>query len=365
MNKKERFQAVRERRAPDYLPVWPLNLSQMIFGKGWLLPEITGQDWLDADKCTEAILENIEKMDYDIAIPAYIDFGFGVPTLGGVFNIPDKAGVGVSTGENQPVKSKDDWPRVQKQLADWDSKTSDPRMKSTLDVINNVSDAIGDTTPLCAIHFIGTTAAMFLLRENSAFMEDMSDDPDWVDEMCRVASEFAMDWIRAQYEAGANSVTWLVETFGTLMMSRQAHERFNLPHICAAVEMVKKEFDQGVWMHIHGDMKLPENYDYFTKLVNESGIEGIHLDEAHPADWIKENVVDKLGISACIVTENHKIVKGPEEEIKSAVQEQIFKSGDGLGLMMAPSCQILPATPNEHFKAWVDTIHVLGQYPIG
>jgi uroporphyrinogen-III decarboxylase len=342
MNNKERFQAVRERREPDYMPVWPLNLSQMIFGNGYLLPDVTGQDWLNSEKCTEAVLSNIKNIGYDLAIPAYIDFAFGVSPLGGVFNIPDKAGVGVR-----------------------DIKTADPRMKSTLEVIKNVSNAIGDTTPLSAIHFIGTTAAMFLFRENSAFMEDMNEDPEWVDEMCKVASDFAMNWIRAQYEAGANSVTWIVETFGTLMMSPKMHERFNFPHICDVVEMVKKEFNQGVWIHIHGDMKDPENYKYFTKLVTETGIEGFHLDEAHPADWIKENVVDKLGVSACIVVENHKLVSGPVEEIRDEVKNQISKIGDGLGIMMAPSCQILPATPNEHFKAWVDAVHEYGKYPIG
>ena len=309
-------------------------------------------------------MSNIKNIGYDLAIPAYIDFAFGVSPLGGVFNIPDKAGVGVSTGENQPVKTKEDWPKVQKKLASWDIKTADPRMKSTLEVIKNVSKAIGDTTPLSAIHFIGTTAAMFLFRENSAFMEDMNEDPEWVDEMCKVASDFAMNWIRAQYDAGANSVTWIVETFGTLMMSPKMHERFNFPHICEVVEMVKKEFDQGVWIHIHGDMKDPENYKYFTKLVTETGIEGFHLDEAHPADWIKENVVDKFGVSACIVTENHKLVSGPVEEIRDEVKTQISKIGDGLGIMMAPSCQILPATPNEHFKAWVDAVHEYGKYPL-
>ncbi len=364
MNKIERFQAIREHRAPDYMPVWPLNLNQMIFSKGWLLPDVMGQDWLDVDKVTEAVLENIQTMDYDLAVPAYIDFGFGVPPLGGVFNLPEKFGVNVSTGENQPVKTKDDWPKVQQKLAVWDPQTTDPRMKSTLEVISNVSQAIGDTTPLCAFHFIGTTAAISLLREPAALTEDLSEDPDWVDEMCQVASDFAMNWIRAQYEAGVNSVTWIAESFGTLMMSAKAHEHFNLPHICAAVEMVKKEFNQGVWMHIHGDMKTDENYEYLSKLVRQSGIEGIHLDEAHPTDWIKANIVDNLGISACMVVENHKIVKGPEETIQAEVKDQLAKAGDGLGLIMAPSCQILPATPNEHFKAWVDATHEYGVYPL-
>jgi hypothetical protein len=40
------------------------------------------------------------------------------------------------------------------------------------------------------------------------------------------------------------------------------------------------------------------------------------------------------------------------------------KIGDGLGTMMAPSCQVLPATPKEHFKTWVDATHEFGKYPL-
>jgi len=48
MTKKERFKAVRERRAPDFMPVWPRVMSQMLFSYGYLLPDVTGEDWYDA-----------------------------------------------------------------------------------------------------------------------------------------------------------------------------------------------------------------------------------------------------------------------------------------------------------------------------
>ncbi len=41
MTKKERFQAVQEMRAPDYMPVWPRVMSQMIYSYGLLLPDVT------------------------------------------------------------------------------------------------------------------------------------------------------------------------------------------------------------------------------------------------------------------------------------------------------------------------------------
>ncbi|MCK4985958.1 MAG: hypothetical protein KAS40_10590, partial [Desulfobacterales bacterium] len=139
MNKKERFQAVRSRQAPDYMPVWPRVMSQMIFSYGLLLPDVTGIDWYDADKVTEAVLASIEYNDYDVAIPTYIDHAFGVPPLGGEITIPDKFGIAAGPTDNKPVLSKEDWPHVRQIAKSFDHKTTDPRMAGALTVIKNVS----------------------------------------------------------------------------------------------------------------------------------------------------------------------------------------------------------------------------------
>jgi len=365
MNKKERFQAVRERRAPDCMPVWPRVMSQMVYSDGLLLPDITGEGWYDSERVTEAVLKSIKNIGYDVAIPAYADYAFGVPPLGGKIMIPKKFGIAAGTTDDQPVKTKDDWPKVQKMMAHYDVTKTDPRMKGALEVIKNVSQEVGDEMPLVPMYYVGTTAAMFLFRPNEAFLEDMYDDPEWVDEMCSLATDWAIDWIRAQYEAGANSVCFTAETLGTMMISPKMGERFNLPNICRMVETIKKEFDQPTWLHIHGNMTNPKAYEYLTKLATETGVEGFHFDEQNnPPEWIKEHVVDKFGVSACIITDGAKIVKGPPEKIGEEVKDQISKIGDGLGIMMAPSCQVLPATPNEHFKAWVDATHEYGTYPL-
>ncbi len=364
MNKKERFQAVREKRAPDYMPVWPRVMSQMIYTKGWMLPEVTGADWYDSDKITEAVLDSIKYVDYDLAIPTYCDYAFGVPPLGGKISIPTKFGVAAGTTDQQPVMTKDDWPKIQKKMASYDVRTTDPRMKGALEVIKNVSKAVGNEMPLSPMYYVGTTAAMFLFRPNEAFLEDISEDPEWVDEMCKLATDWSLDWIRAQYEAGANSVAFIAETMGTLMISPRDGERFNLPNIARVVETVKKEFNQPTWLHIHGDMKTAKAYNYLTKLAKEAGVEGFHFDENNPPEWIKEQVVDKLGVSACIITDGAKIVSGPVEKIRAEVKDWMSRIGDGLGIMMAPSCQVLPATPNENFKAWVDATHEYGRYPL-
>ncbi len=88
MNKKERLEAVFNLREPDVIPVSPHVMAQAIYGMGWNLTEITTQTELDADKVSEAFIANIRKYDYDLCFGTYIDHGYGVPTLGGVLEIP-------------------------------------------------------------------------------------------------------------------------------------------------------------------------------------------------------------------------------------------------------------------------------------
>jgi hypothetical protein len=88
------------------------------------------------------------------------------------------------------------------------------------------------------------------------------------------------------------------------------------------------------------------------------------LNTCNMSDWIKAEVIDKLGVPACIITDGAAIVKGPPERIQQLVKEHMSRIGDGKGVMMAPSCQVLPATSNEHFKAWVDATHEYGKYPL-
>jgi uroporphyrinogen-III decarboxylase len=364
MDKNERFQAVRELRAPDCMPVWPRVMSQMIFGHGWLLQEVTGVDRLDSEKVTEAVLSNIRSNGYDLAIPTYIDHAFGIPPLGGDISIPDKFGIAAGPTDEKPVRAREDWPRVKALLAAFDFGTTDPRMTGALEVIENISGEIGREMPLVPHAYVGSAAAMHLFRPNEEFFNDMHEDPEWVDEMCRAASDFAIEWICAQYRAGANSSAFLAEVTGTLMLHPKMSERFNLENIARIVERVKTEFSQGSWLHIHGDMSKPGAYEYMTRLATETGLEGLHFDETNPPRWVKENVVDKFGLSACIITDGKVILEGPVERIRDEVKRQIAQIGDGHGIMMAPSCQLLPATPNAHFKAWVDATHEFGAYPL-
>ncbi|UCH21246.1 MAG: hypothetical protein JSU83_22535 [Deltaproteobacteria bacterium] len=364
MTKKERFQAVREMREPDCMPVWPSVMAQMIYGHGLMLPDVLGPDSYDSEKATEAVLASIKNIGYDVAIPTYTDCGFGLPPVGGTFAVPTQFGVGVCGGGVKPVKTKADWPKVQKMMAHYNVRTSDVRMKGALEVIKNVSKELGDEIPLVASSNGPASTALTLFRDTQAFLVDMTEDPEWVEEMIDLATDWAIDWIRAQYEAGANSVNFSGDCIGLEMVSPDMADRFNFPYLCRMVETIKKEFNQETWIHIHGNLKTPKAYQHLIKLAIQAGVEGFHFDERHPPEWVKGQVVEKLRRPACIITHGDHIHRGPPEKIREDVKTQISRVGDGRGIMMAPSCQILPATSNENFRAWVDATHEYGKYPL-
>jgi uroporphyrinogen-III decarboxylase len=362
MNKKERMEAVFNMQTPDVIPVFPRVMAQAIFDMGWGLPDISTQTTMDVDKVAEAFISNIKKYDYDLCFGTYMDHGFGVPTLGGVIEIPEKFGVSVSI-KVPPIQKREDWPEVKKKLPL--DPLKDDRMPDALKALKIVCQEMGEENPIAPAYYTGICAANILFRDVSDLTLDCVEDPEFVDEICQAATDFSIDWARAQYESGCNSVFYLGDHFGTELISPKMGERYILPYVAQFVETIQKEFGQKTFMHIHGNMQRPKSYALLEKLVKEAGVAGLHLDENHDGAWIRENVVEKLGIpGALIVHGPDPIASGPLEKIDAVVKETVESGGPGGCVLMGPSCQVLPSTPGPNFKVWVDSTHKYGTYPI-
>ena len=327
MNKKERLDAVFALKEPDTIPVNPHVMAQAIYDMGWSLADITTQTELDADKVAAAFIANIKKYDYDLCFGTYIDHGYGVPTLGGVLDIPERFGFSVSVKEH-PVKNKEDWPAVKRKLP-LDPLKHD-RMPQALKALRAVSKELGDTHPISPMSYVGIGFVQHLFRKVTDLTVDCIEDPEWVDEMCQLATDFSKDWIRAQYEAGANTHLTLNDSFGTELISPAMAERFLLPYVAQITEMVRNEFNQKVFMHIHGDMKKPRSYAFLEKLVKQAGIGGLHLDEKHDAAWIRENIINRLCVPAALIVHGaDPLASGPTEKIDKVEENNEESNNEG------------------------------------
>lgn len=363
MNKKERVETVFNMGTPDVIPVFPRVMYQAIYDMGWNVDDVCTQTTMNVDRVAEAFITNVRKYDYDLAFGTLMDHGFGVPTLGGVIDLGKKFGSGVSIKE-APVKQRDDWAQVKKKLP-LDPWKHD-RMPDALKALHISCKELGDEYEISPAYYTGITAANILFRKAEELTLDCAEDPEFVDKLCQAATDFSIDWARAQYEAGCNSVFYLGDHFGTELISPKMGERFILPFTAQFVEAIQKEFGKKTFLHIHGNMKRPKAYALLEKLVKEAGIAGIHLDENHDGAWIRENVVEKLGVPAALIVHGpDPIASGPIEKIETVTKETVEIGGPGGAVLMGPSCQVIPSTPGPHFKAWVDASHKYGKYPIG
>ncbi len=362
MTKMERVQKVFALKEPDCVPLFPRNQAQMIYSMGWKLSDVTGQDWYDADKSAEAALWNLDYMDYDVAFGCYYDMGFGVPALGGILDIPEKFGMSVQVAEH-PVKSKDDWPQVKKRFPI--DPVSDPRMGPALASIKQVASKIGAHTPVTPAYYTGIAVVSLILMRVDDLSLAMAEEPEFVDDLCRYASDFAKDWVRAQYEAGANGWLYLADFFGTELISPAMAERFITPYVVEISEMAQKEFGQRTFYHVHGDMSRPKAKAWLEKLVKDANLIGLHLDQYHSPEWVRDHIRDEMGIAGGIPLDgSNPLCTGPLEKIIEETKTAIEAVAAGGGIIMVPSGQVLPSTPNEFFKGWVDATHKYGKYPI-
>ena len=360
LTKRERVERVFNLEEPDCVPVFPRNQAQMAYSMGWKLTDMTGPDWYDAEKSALAALWNLEYMDYDVAFGCYYDMGFGVPALGGVLEVPEKWGMSVQCAK-YPVESKADWQQVKKQFPL--DPLKDPRMKGALESIKYVSSAVGEHTPVTPSYYTGICVVSLILLEVGGLSEACGEDPEWVDDMCRAASDFAMDWIRAQYEAGANSWLYLADFWGTELISPAMAERFISPYVIEMSEMVEKEFGQKTFYHVHGNMTRPKSQEWLEKLTKDANLVGLHLDKAHDANWIQTIVKEKMGVAGGLPFRGGFLDKGPIEKIQEEAKKALDIAAPGGGVIFVPTGQVLPSTPNEHFKAWIDMAHKYGKYP--
>lgn len=361
LTKKERVQRVFDMQEPDCVPVFPRNQAQMIYGMGWKLTDVTGQDWYDAEKCALASMWCVEHIDYDVAYGCYYDMGFGVPLIGGVLEIPEKHGMSVQCTKF-PVEKKEDWVTVKKKLPLDPMK--DPRMKGALKSIEYVSSAIGRHTPVTPFYYTGICAANLLFMDVSSLSMLLIEEPEVVDEMCRLASDFAMDWIRAQYEASAHpSWLYLCDFWGVELMSPAMAERFVSPYVIEMAEMVEKEFGQRTFYHVHGNVTRPKSQAWMEKLTKDANLLGLHLDKSHNPLWIKENVNNKMGVAGGLPFRGGFLDKGPVEVIREECKRVLDIGAPGSGVIFVPTGQVLPSTSNDNFKEWVKMAHEYGQYP--
>ncbi|MFC1911959.1 uroporphyrinogen decarboxylase family protein [Chloroflexota bacterium] len=199
------------------------------------------------------------------------------------------------------------------------------------------------------------------LRGQVDLFKDMIRDPDMVDRLNKIASDYYMRYVKNLIDIGVDIIfetsDWAY-TNGP-MISPKHTERFIAPSL---KEIIQYCHSRGVpcLKHTHGNIWA------IFDLIVETGVDGVHpMDPL--ADMDLGEAKAKYGDKVCLmgnVDSGNLLSWGTKEEVREAVKECIRKAGKGGGYICTASSSIHGAVNPENYVEMVKAIHEYGKYPI-
>ena len=199
------------------------------------------------------------------------------------------------------------------------------------------------------------------LRGQDDLFKDMIRDPDMVDRLNKIASDYYMRYVKNLIDVGVDiiveSADWAF-THGP-MVSPKSTERFIIPGL---KEIVEYCHSRGVPCLKHTDGNLWAIFD----LIVETGVNGVHpIDPLAGMDLGEAKA--KYGDKVCLMGNvdcGNLLSWGTKEEVREAVKDCIRKAGKGGGYICMSSNSIHGAVNPENYVEMVKAIREYGKYPL-
>jgi uroporphyrinogen decarboxylase len=221
-----------------------------------------------------------------------------------------------------------------------------PRMSDRLEAVRSLHEQTGGEVPVMG-WVEGALAEANALRGDSALLMDLYDRPEWVHQLLETCTEVAVEFARAQVEAGAD-IIGLGDAIAS-QISPEMYEEFALPseqRIFAAVH------EAGVLTRLH----ICGNTTRILELMGRSGADIVDL------DWMVDmrTAARIYGDSGPAVCGNFDpvavMLRGTPEQVGAAVRKCVEDGGDrGLS---AAGCEIPDGTPPENLLAQSDALSI-------
>jgi len=199
------------------------------------------------------------------------------------------------------------------------------------------------------------------LRGQDDLFKDMIRDPDMVDRLNKIASDYYMRYVKNLIDVGVDIIFETADwafTHGP-MVSPKSTERFITPGL---KEIVEYCHSRGVPCLKHTDGNLWAIFD----LIVETGVNGVHpIDPLAGMDLGEAKA--KYGDKVCLMGNvdcGNLLSWGTKEEVREAVKDCIRKAGKGGGYICMSSNSIHGAVNPENYVEMVRAIRECGKYPL-
>jgi [methyl-Co(III) methanol-specific corrinoid protein]:coenzyme M methyltransferase len=217
------------------------------------------------------------------------------------------------------------------------------RIPVVLRSIEILKEKVGDFLPISSLALGPFTLAAMLAGE-ARFLTWMLRKPDYVRAFVDFATEFIIEYAKAQFKAGAHIVQIGDPTASPDLISPDAFRQFAKP---ALIE-VADNLDGLKLLHICGKAEaiVPDMAD--------SGYDGLSIEEAVNIAKVKPLVgnVKILGN----ISSKRTLLFGTLDEVADEVKAAINAGVD----MVEPGCGIAPPTPTANIEAMVEAAKKFG-----
>ena len=199
------------------------------------------------------------------------------------------------------------------------------------------------------------------LRGQDELFKDMIRDPDMVDRLNTIASNYYVRYVRNLIDVGVDIVLETADwafTHGP-MVSPKHTERFITPGLKQIVDYCH---ERGVPCLKHTDGNIWLIFD----AIVETGVDGVHPIDPLAGMDIGEAKA-RYGHKVCLMGNvdcGNLLSWGTKEEVREAVRECIDKAGKGGGYICMSSNTIHGAVNPENYVEMVRAIRDYGKYPL-
>jgi uroporphyrinogen-III decarboxylase len=183
---------------------------------------------------------------------------------------------------------------------------------------------------------------------------DMADDPGLADQVLDYPYHYHLTAAKRLVEMGVDMI-WLGDDVGSqheMLISPEMWRKYFKWRMANTIEELKAiNQDLKVAYHSDGDIRriIPELIEIGLDVLNP--VQPACMDPA----GIKKQYGDRLCFWGTI-DEQQTLPFGSPEDVRSEVLERLRTTGEGGGLILAPTHHVQLDTPLENFWAMVDTI---------
>lgn len=290
--------------------------------------------YLDYRVLVEANMHVIEKFDIDL-VQAISDPYRESADFGAEIEFPDDA---MPLSKIPLLREPDDLRKLVKP-----SPYTGKRMSDRLEAIREFREQVGGEYPIMG-WVEGALAEAADLRGVNSLMLDLFDRPEWVEELCAICVEVAIDFARAQIEAGAD-IIGLGDAVSSLI-SPQLYRQFALPHEQRIFEAVH---DMGALARLH----ICGNTSKILNSMVESGADIIDLDYMVDMESASAKYGDRVSFCGNFDPVAVLLQGSPEDVYRASIH--CMEIG-GSRAFSAGGCEVPMWTPDENLHAQAQSL---------